>query len=163
VVLPMAPAAYPDFIQQRGSGTLVTFFGNKNGDNTFVPAGNAKGWLLRYLNTRFFRLSNDGIDVLVRVPAGDPDEWPHTPDEVREGMRGKGRSSNLTKSDGTAGIWDEAADRQGATFRGTVDVAGDPSVGIPPAGVHWWVLPSGAGTDVSSRTASGGSIAVLFD
>jgi hypothetical protein len=161
VVLPMGPSAYPDFIQE--SGTLVTFFGNKDGDNTFVPAGSSKGWLLRYLNTRFFRLSNDGIDVLVRVPAGDPEEWPHTPDEAKERMRGKGRSFNLTKVDGTAGIWDDAADRQGVNFRGVVDVLGDPSAGIPPARIHWWVLPSGAGTDVSSRTASGGSLAVLFD
>jgi hypothetical protein len=28
--------------------------------------------------------------------------------------------------------------------------------------MHWWVLPSGTGTDVSSRTYSGGSLAVLY-
>jgi hypothetical protein len=28
--------------------------------------------------------------------------------------------------------------------------------------MHWWVLPAGPGTDVSTRTASGGSIAVLY-
>ena len=28
--------------------------------------------------------------------------------------------------------------------------------------MHWWVLPTGPGTDVSSRTSSGGSFAVLY-
>ncbi|HLQ66225.1 MAG TPA: hypothetical protein VK123_03225 [Candidatus Limnocylindrales bacterium] len=164
LVLRTPPAAFPDIVNEQGSGTVVTFLGNKDGDNTFVPAWNPKGWLLRYLNSRFFRLSTNGIDVVVRVPSGDQEEWPHNLDEAKERMRGKGRSFNLTKIDGTAGIWDDAADRQGTDWRGVIDVAGDQAAGIPPARVHWWVLPpTGAGTDVSSRTASGGSLAVLFD
>ena len=54
--------------------TVVTFLGNVEGDNTFVPPGRPNGWLLRYLNTRFFRLSNNRIKVLVRVPSGEEEE-----------------------------------------------------------------------------------------
>lgn len=158
------PSLFPDLVNQQGSGTVVTFLGNAEADNTFVPSGRPKTWLLKYLNTRFFRLSHDGIEVVVRVPTGDPEEWPHTLAEAKERMKGKGgRSFNLTKVNGTGQIWDDAADRQGKGWRGIVSVEGEPTIGVPPADVHWWVLPDGAGTDVSSRTASGGSLAVLFD
>jgi hypothetical protein len=162
LVVSPRPESFPDFINEQASGTVVTFLGNVEGDNTFVPSGKPKGWLLKYLNTRFFRLSNDRIDVIVRVPTGDPDGWPSTPEEAKERMKGRGKSFNLTKVNGTAEIWDDAADRQGEDWRGVVSVPG--SAGIPPAEIHWWVLPAaGSGTDVSSRTASGGSLAVLFD
>jgi len=129
-----------------------------------VPAGRPKTWLLKYLNTRFFKLSNEVVEVVVRVPSGDPDEWPNTPEEARNRMRGEGKSFNLTMVYGTAAIWNEAADRQpGKDWRGIVSLPGNPVGGIPPADVHWWVLPTGPGTDVSSRTASGGSLAVLYD
>ena len=59
-------------------------------------------------------------------------------------------------------VWDDAADHQGDGNRGTVDLAGDAAVDVPSARLHWWILPTGTGTDVSSRTASGGSIAVLY-
>jgi hypothetical protein len=157
--------SFPDLVEEKGSGTVVSFLGNASGDNTFVPPGRPKGWLLKYLNTRFFRLSYGGIEVLVRVPTGDPEEWPNTPEEARERMQKKGgRSFNLTRVNGTAEIWDDAADRQGEGWRGVVPVLGNAAAGAPPADIHWWVLPpSGSGTDVSSRTASGGSLAVLFD
>ena len=161
LVMPVSPDAFPQFVNERGSGTVVTFLGNADEDNTFVPPGRPKGWLLKYLNTRFFRLSNELIKVVVRVPTGDEEDWPHTAEQaaLRERKQG-GRSFNRTVIDGTAQIWDDASDRQGAGWRGTVSLKGDAAV--PPADLHWWVLPSGAGTDVSSRTASGGSFAVLF-
>jgi hypothetical protein len=163
VVTPTAEM-FPDLVSEQGSGTVVTFLGSVEGDNTFVPPGRAKGWLLKYLNTRFFRLSNDKIEVVVRVPTGEVDEWPQTHEEAKQRMRGKGgKSFNLTKVYGTAAIWDDAADRQGGGWRSVVSVPGSAAAGIPPADVHWWVLPEGAGTDVSSRTASGGSLSVLYD
>jgi 16S rRNA (guanine966-N2)-methyltransferase len=42
-------------------GTVVTFLGNTDDDNTFVPAGRPRGWLFKYLNMRFFRLSGESI------------------------------------------------------------------------------------------------------
>lgn len=154
---------FPDFVNEQGRGTVVTFFGNVDNDNTFVPPGRPKGWLLKYLNTRFFRPSANGIEVLVRVPSGDPDEWPRTPEAAAEHPRRRGgRSFNLTLVDGTGPIWDDASDRLGTGSRGVVPLAGNPTAGVPPADVHWWIMPTGPGTDVSSRTASGGSLAVLF-
>jgi hypothetical protein len=154
---------FPKFILDTGSGTVVTFLGNIEGDNTFAPPDRPRGWLLKYLNQRFFRLGDAGVDVVVRVPAGDDDVWPRTHDEADQRQRGMGGPSfNMTKVRGTGSVWDEASDRQGAGHRGTVDLPGAPKDDIPAATIHWWVLPTGPGTDVSSRTASGGSLAVLF-
>lgn len=162
LVVPMPSSAFPAFVNERGSGTVVTFLGNPDDDNTFVPSGRARGWLFKYLNTRFFRLSDDGLEVLVRVPVGDPDEWPQTPDDAKKRTRKEGgRSFNLTVVRGTGQVWSEAADKQGDGFRSSVDLAGDPAAGIPQARVHWWIFPT-VGSDVSSRTHGGGSFAVLF-
>jgi len=157
-------SSFPAFVNEQGSGTVVTFLGNTDDDDTFVPLGKPRGWLFRYLNARFFRLSKDGIQVLVRVPSGDEDDWPHSLEEATERMRKRGgKSFNLSRVDGTGEIWDEASDRQGEGWRGVMELAGNAAESIPPANLHWWVLPSGPGTDVSSRTASGGSLAILYD
>lgn len=154
---------FPNFIQERGSGTVVTFLGNSEGDNTFKPADRANGWLFKYLHRRFFRASQDGVNLIVRVPSGEPDEWPRTPEEAKERSKGQGgKSFNLSTVNGTAHVWDASADKNGDGSRGVVEVAGDPAADQPPARIHWWVLATGPGSDVSTRTASGGSIAVLF-
>ena len=154
---------FPDFIRTKGSGTVVTFLGNVEGDNTFAPSDRPKGWLFKYAHQRFFRLAENGTDFLVRVPSGDEAEWPRTTDEAASRQRGEGgRSFNLSRVRGTAGIWDEAADRQGEGFRGEVELPGDAASDVPSAVLRWWILPTGPGTDVSTRTASGGSIAVLY-
>lgn len=154
---------FPQFILDRGSGTVVTFLGNEGAEDTFLPAGRARGWLFKYLHQRFFRLSGDGVDVFVRVPTGDEDDWPQSRDQADERQRGEGgKSFNLSKVRGTAAVWDDASDKQGADFRGSLDIPGDPAGDVPAARIHWWVLPAGPGSDVSTRTASGGSISVLF-
>lgn len=154
---------FPEFIRERGSGTVVTFLGSEEGDNTFLPPNHARGWLFKYLHQRFFRLSDDGMEVLVRVPSGDEPDWPRTLSEADARQRGEGgKSFNLSRVRGTGAIWDNAADRQGDGFRGSVEVPGDPAADVPAARIHWWILPSGPGSDVSTRTASGGSLAVLF-
>lgn len=155
---------FPGLVTEQGSGTVVTFFGNSDGENTFAPVGRPKGWLFKYLNTRFFRLSHGGIEVVVRVPTGDEEDWPNTLAEAKERMAGRGgRSFNLTLVKGTATVWDEASEKNGdASWRGVVPLPGDLAAGVPPAEMHWWVFPE-SGTDVSSRTASGGSLATLYD
>jgi len=163
LVVSAAPSVFPPFLNEQESGTVVTFLGNSDIDNTFVPAGRPKGWLFKYLNMRFFRLSKDGIEVLVRVPSGDEEDWPRTAEDAGDRMRGRGKSFNMTVVYGTGQIWDEAAGKQGERWRGIVELPGNAQAGTPPANLHWWVLPSGPGSDVSSRTASGGSFAVLYD
>lgn len=162
VVLSLPSAAFPRFVFDQGSGTVVTFLGNTDDDNTFVPSSRARGWLFKYLHTRFFRLDDKRVEVLVRVPTGDEDDWPKTFDDAERRMRKEGgKSFNLSVVRGTGHVWDKAADKQGDGFRGVTTVPGDPTAGIPEADIHWWVLPS-EGSDVSSRTHSGGSFAVLF-
>jgi hypothetical protein len=165
LVIHADPSIFPELVTQQNSGTVVTFLGNSDGDNTFVPPGRARGWLFRYLNGRFFRLSKDGIEVLVRVPSGDAEDWPQSAADATERVRKRGTPSfNLTVVYGTGNVWDGAADNQGAGWRGTVPLRGNAAAGIPPANLHWWVLPpTGSGTDVSSRTFGGGSLAVLYD
>lgn len=159
LVVSLPDSVFPDFVRKHGSGTVVTFLGNSDVDNTFIAP--TRGWLFKYLNTRFFKLSKDGIRVLVRVPVGDVEEWPLSVEEATERMRKQGgRSFNLTVVEGTGEIWDKAAAGSGGG-RGTVRLAGEPTLGIPPANLHWWVLPT-EGSDVSSRTNSGGSFAVLY-
>ena len=163
LVTPTSVDMFPPFIQERGSGTIVSFLGNEDGDNTFLPPTRIRGWLFKYLHLRFFHFSDDGVELFVRVPTGDEDEWPRSRDEASERQRkAGGRSFNLSKVRGTGAIWDDAADREGSDRRGTVQLSGNPSNDVPPARLHWWVLPAGPGTDVSSRTASGGSLAVLY-
>lgn len=161
-VYPTGSASFPPFVIERGSGTVVTFLGSSDLDDTF--ARRPRGWLFKYLNTRFFRLSMNGAEVLVRVPSGDEDEWPRTRDDAGDRMNKRGgKSFNLSVVYGTAEIWDQASDKLGPDWRGIVSLLGDPANDIPPADIHWWVLPTGPGSDVSTRTASGGSLAVLYD
>lgn len=160
LVVPAAAGLFPNFVQKQKSGTVVTFLGNLDGDNTFVP-GATKGWLFKYLNTRFFRLSSHSIEVVVRVPSGEQQEWPQTAVEAAVRMKGEGRSFNLQHVYGTGEVWDDAANKEGGA-KGAVDLPGEATLGIPPATLHWWVMPA-AGVDVSSRTYSGGSLAVLYE
>lgn len=149
---------FPDFVRKQGSGTVVTYLGSEPGVNTVVPEGRSKNWLFKYLFQRFFRLAGDDMTLLVRQPAKDVSEWPQTREEAESG-----KWFNQARVSGTAEIWDDASDRQEPGMRGIVDLPGVPSADIPPARIHWWVLPpTGSGNDVTSRTAGGGSLAVLF-
>lgn len=161
VIVTPEESAFPEYILERGSGTVVTFLGNETTDgsseNTFKPPARINNWLFKYMNQRFLRLSDDGIDVFVRVPAGDPTEWPETPEEADE------RSSfNLSRVRGTATVWDRASEQLGDDYRGMLDLPGNAAAGVPKARMSWWVLPTGKGSDVSTRTTSGGSLAICF-
>jgi hypothetical protein len=166
LIVPVPAEMFPDFVNENGSGTVVTFLGSKESENTFWPQDNrARGWLFKYLHGRFFRLSYNGIDVLVRVPSGSIEDWPLSYAEAVERERKKSQQKGkppfrMSGVHGTATIWDAAADQQGDGYRGHVPLAGN-LANVPAAKLHWWVLPA-SGADVSSRTMSGGSIAVLF-
>lgn len=158
VIVDVSEDHFPAFVREQGSGTMVTFLGSDASANTVVPDGRAKNWLFKYLYQRFFRLEHDGVQLLVRQPAKEVGEWPRTRVDADAG-----KGFNLARVYGTARIWDDAADRDGTGRRGVVDLPGSLNAGIPAARMHWWVLPpSGPGSDVSTRTAGGGSLAVLF-
>ena len=160
VVVPLQEEMFPEFIRANGSGTVVTFLGNAPDDNTMLPAGRPRSWLFKYLHRRFFTFSGDGIEMVVRVPQGDPEEWPLSAAEADLRKRQGKKQFNLSTVHGTAAIWSAASAKGGAS--GVLRVAGDATADVPAANVHWWVLPGGAGTDVSTRTESGGSLAVLY-
>jgi hypothetical protein len=163
VVVSVEDDMFPAIVLEQGSGTVVTFLGNEDGDNTFLPPGRPRGWLFRYMHQRFFRLSDSGIETYVRVPTGDESDWPRTREEADKRQRKQGgKSFNLSKVNGTANVWDDAAERQGDGYHDVVEIPGDPAADLPAARIHWWVLPEGQGSDVSSRAPSGGSVAVLF-
>lgn len=157
VIVEISDDHFPEFILEQGSGTVVTFLGSDPQANTVVPDGRPKNWLFKYLYQRFFLLAKDHVDLTVRQPAKDVSEWPRTREAADE-LKG----FNLANVYGTAHIWNDAADRLGEGKRGVIDLPGNLNAGVPSARMHWWILPSGAGSDVSSRTAGGGSMAVLY-
>lgn len=161
VVVPAEQSSFPDFVLASGSGTVVTFLGNLDGDNTFKPDGRNNNWLFKYLHQRFFQV-HDAAELVVRVPSGAPEEWPTSLEAARDRMRGVGgKSFNLSRVRGTSSVWSEASSKLGQDFSGCVELAGDPQADVPPARMHWWVFPT-EGSDVSSRTNGGGSVAVLY-
>jgi len=160
LIVPVPAENFPKIVRDNGSGTVVTFLGNNAEDNTFAPAGRPRSWLFKYLNQRLHSLP-DGIELFVRVPVGDGEEWPKTREEVAERSKQGGRAFNFHQVKGTEAVWTDAADHGGDACRGNVSLPGNARLGIAPANLHWWVLPE-EGSDVSTRTASGGSIAVLF-
>jgi Histidine kinase-, DNA gyrase B-, and HSP90-like ATPase len=156
VVVDVPEELFPDFILQRGSGTIVTYLGSTPKENTVVP-GPTRVWLFKYLHQRFFRLGDGDFSLIVRQPARDVSEWPHSREEADAAQY-----FNRAEVIGTGGLWDKYADRQGDGRRGIEDLPSLPSAGIPAARLHWWVLPAGPGSDLTSRTYGGGSLGVLY-
>lgn len=158
LVVDVPESVFPDFILEHGSGTVVTYLGNHEIENTVVPEGQPKIWLFKYLHQRFFRLGDDHVNLWVRQPARDVAEWPRARTEADAA-----EFFNRAEVRGTGGVWDEYASRGGERKRGVVDLPALPSASIPAARMHWWVLPAtGRGSDMTSRTYGGGSLAVLF-
>lgn len=148
---------FPDFILEQGSGTIVTYLGSTPKQNTVVP-GSTRVWLFKYLHQRFFRLGAGQFSLMVRQPARDVSEWPHSREEADAAQY-----FNRAEVIGTGGQWDRYAERLGEDRKGIVDLPGLSSAGIPAARMHWWVLPApGPGNDLTSRTYGGGSLAVLY-
>ncbi len=158
VVVSVPESHFPDFIRERGSGTVVTFLGDEPGANSVLPALRPNTWLYKYLHQRLFRVAPQEIVLMVRRPNLDLAEWPRT----REAAD-KGRGFRLAKVEGTADVWDRAGSGPAKERHGIVDLAGDRRAGVSSARVHWWVLPpQEPGTEVARRTTGGGSLAILF-
>jgi len=156
---------FPQFIRDRKSGTVVTFFGATPESNTFLPTGQPRYWLAKYLNGRFADLGNGDIRVVVRVPSGREDEWPKSRTEADERQSGEsGKHFLFNTILGTMNLWKSAAESCSKGMCGVVELDAGTSRGFPRARMHWYVLPSrdDPGADVSSRTFAGGSISTLY-
>lgn len=148
LIVPVATGSFPQFIQNSGSGTIVTFLGAAPDDETFP--GSTHNWLFKYMNTRMFGPHDPAIEGYVRQPAGDRDGWPRTREDAQ-----RRKSWNLAEIKGTGRVWEDSS-----VDSGVVDVPADVTAGIPPARIHWYLLDPDK--DPSSRTYAGGSIALLF-
>ncbi len=158
VIVDVPEELFPDFILEQGSGTVVTYLGSVPKANTVVPEGQPRIWLFKYLHQRFFRLGEGDLSLKVRQPARDVAEWPDSLEEAEAAQ-----FFNRAEVIGTGGQWDRYAERLGMDRHGVVDLPGLSSAGVPPARMHWWVLPApGPGNDLTSRTYGGGSLAVLY-
>jgi len=117
-------------------GTCVTFLGKADDDNTMDAPANTpmrSRWILRYLNTRYFRFPR-GITVRAR------EGW--------ENDRNDTRHNFMRVVDGQGAWLDKHSD-----WRGVVD--------LQDAKAHWWILKEHKDVD-SGHFAPGGHIAALF-
>ena len=154
-------SAFPAFIVAQGSGTVVTFLGTERATTrSSRPARSTTGFSSTCTvgSSSCRRRHRGSWCACPRVMS----EWPHS-SEASERQRGHGKSFNFSGVEGTAAVWDEGVEEARKRLLRVVDLPGIPSNdSIPPVKVHWWVLPSGKGSDVSSRTHSGGSLAVAY-
>lgn len=117
-------------------GTQVVLLGVSDEDNTMLPppATPMKSrWVLRYLNTRYFRFPN-GTTVKAR------EGWEHP--------RSNSKHNFLRNVEGQGGWLDKASSSRGV-------------VQLTDARAHWWILKEDIDTD-SGHNAGGGHVAALF-
>lgn len=122
--------------QIKTHGTVVVLLGKADEENTIeAPVGTAmrSRWILRYLNTRYFRFP-DGVKVQAR------EGWENPRDDARH---------NFLRAVEGQGPW---LDRN-AESKGTVALSG--------AIAHWWILKDAVDRD-SGHNAGGGHIAALY-
>lgn len=118
----------------KENGTVVVLLGKDDDHNTMDPPEGTpmrSRWVLRYLNTRYFRFPEG-----VRVRAREGWELP------------KGDKHNFLREVGGQGAWLG----ENSSAKGTVDLSG--------ATAHWWILKPEADAD-SGHTAPGGHMAAL--
>lgn len=122
--------------QIASNGTVVSLLGRSDDDNTMAPPTGTpmkSRWVLRYLNTRYFRFPK-GISVKAR------EGW--------EVPRTNTKHNFLRKVEGQ-GEW---LDRFSQS-KGLVELTG--------AKAHWWILKKDIDDD-SGHNAGGGHMAALF-
>lgn len=130
---PVSADAKPEQIDEHG--TMVVLLGKSDDDFTISPPANTPmraKWLLRYLNTRYFRFP-EGVTV-----------------KAREGWQlPRGDKHNFLRTVEGQGAWlDRSAQSKG-------------EVRLSDAVVHWWILGPDTDVN-SGHTAPGGHVAALF-
>jgi hypothetical protein len=122
--------------QIKDHGTVVVLLGRADEDNTMdAPSGTPmrSRWILRYLNTRYFRFPNG---IIVRAREG----W--------ENSRHDSRHNFLRIVEGQGSWLDKNSES-----KGLIDLTG--------ARAHWWILKENVDKD-SGHVAPGGHIAALY-
>lgn len=131
---PVSNDLKPKEIDQHG--TMVVLLGNSDEENTMeAPPGTPmrSRWILRYLNTRYFRFP-DGVQVKAR----EGWEVPQT----------DSRHNFLRAVEGQGAWLDKNAESKG-------------QVALSDATAHWWILREDIDRD-SGHSAPGGHVAALF-
>lgn len=116
-------------------GTVVVLLGRSDEDSTIeAPAGTAmrSRWILRYLNTRYFRFP-EGIKVQAR------EGWENLRDSKHNFLR--------------------VVEGQGAWLDKNAESKG--TIALTDATAHWWILKEAVDRD-SGHNAGGGHIAALY-
>jgi hypothetical protein len=119
---PIADVVKPKNISQFG--TAVVLLGKDEDEHTMKPDGMPLKWLIKYLNTRFYKLPEE-VTIKVRdFSRSDPANWPTSPDEDMVGGGGsqertiKGMHSHLLNKSQSHGL----------------KILSD-------ATIHWYILP----------------------
>jgi hypothetical protein len=141
----LSPTAKPKAIAK--SGTKVTLLGASPEENTCFPpeeVGGGMNWLVRYLNSRYFRLP-ENVKLQVRVLTRDEERWPDKEPDPSE------RTFNLQTIRGLKALLDEKA-----VHRDTVTLA--------TADAHWWVFddPVQVSKEMSTRGGRTGVAGIVF-
>lgn len=122
--------------QIKDHGTVVILLGNSDDDNTMEPPPQTQmrsRWILRYLNTRYFRFPDN---VTVRSREG----WELPRDDKRH---------NFLRVVEGQGAW---LNRNSESY-GVVELEG--------AHAYWWIIKSNVDSD-SGHFAPGGHVAALY-
>jgi hypothetical protein len=125
------------------SGTAVVLLGKHDDEHTMKPDGLPLKWLIKYLNTRFFRIP-DNITIKVRdFSRSDPENWPSSP--------------TVSMGDGGSQL---------RTIKGMHDHLTNKAVShgvkhLSDASVYWYVLPAER-IEQSDIWESSAHIAALF-
>ena len=131
---PVSDDLKPSQIDQHG--TVVVLLGKSDEDNTMLPpplAPMPSRWMLRYLNTRYFRFPT-GVTVHQREGWEEP--------------RTNSKRNFLRKVDGQGAWLDKNSEARG-------------SVELVDATAHWWIIKAEKDSD-SGHFAPGGHVAALY-
>lgn len=119
---PISDAAKPKNIEKFG--TAVVLLGKAENEHTMKPDGMPLKWLIKYLNTKFYKIP-DEVTIKVRdFSRTDPANWPTSPDI---GMTGGGGSQERV-------IKGMHAHLLGKAISSGSKVLSD-------ATIHWYILP----------------------
>ena len=106
-------------------GTAVVLLGKSENEHTMKPDGMPLKWLIKYLNTKFYKIPEE-VTIKVRdFSRSDPTNWPTSPDT---GMTGGGGSQERVIKGMHAHLFGKA-------------ISSGSKV-LSDATIHWYILPA---------------------